>query len=151
MEPTQNGPLNSVDATSGEPRSPVMIVDSEPTFARVLQAYLALQGWSARVCSPREATRDVSELQPCAIVLDFDGQGVDGFDLLEALSAADGGSPILVCSHHAEPTGAERDNLRELGVARWLHRPCALDAIAAALQELLDPQRSYQQRLRVPA
>jgi DNA-binding response OmpR family regulator len=143
MEATDNGPLNPA-----EYRGRVVIVDSESSFARVLQAYLELQGWAARVCSAREATRDLSALSPCAIVLDFDGQGVDVFDLLDAFSAADGGNPVLVLSHHAEPAGAERDSLRELGVARWLHRPCALDAIAAVLRELLDPR---EQRLRVPA
>lgn len=115
--------------------TPIMIIDADATFAQVLQAYLQLQGHHALVCSAREALRDLRSLQPRVLILDFDGPGVDGYDLLASLGAAVESVRVLVCSHHDEPVGPERASLRALGVTHWLRRPCSLSALAQAIAE----------------
>jgi DNA-binding response OmpR family regulator len=146
VERPQNDQLS--EHTGGEVRGCIMIVNSEPAFARVLQAYLQLQRWSTVVCTAREALRDLSTLQPRALILDFDGPGVDGFDVLEALHAYAAAVPVLICSHHAEPHEPERASLRELGVRRWLRRPCSMQAIAREIDLSLEPRVAPEQSAR---
>jgi DNA-binding response OmpR family regulator len=137
MEQQQNDQLSRLHA--GASRGCILIVNAAPTFGRVLQAFLQLRGWSPLVCSGREAMRDWNALSACGVVLDFDGPGLDGFDLLECLHAGIGRAPVLVCSRYPEPAAPERDSLRELGVKHWLQRPCSMDAIAAALDAACHP------------
>jgi DNA-binding response OmpR family regulator len=121
------------------PRGCVLIVNADRTFAGVLKAYLQQQNWSALVCSAREAVRDFPQLRPRALILDFDGGGLDAYDVLGALPADCAPTQVLVCSQHAEPTAPDRDSLRELGMTHWLRRPCSLDTIARALDEVCGP------------
>jgi DNA-binding response OmpR family regulator len=136
MEPTRNHALSESAIRPGERPRSIMVLNHEPSVAHVVQASLELQGWSIVVCSGREATRDIARLRPDVILLDFDGPGVDVFELLHALNVVAGGARVLVCSHFAEPTGPERAALRELGVVRWLRRPCGMQKLASVLDEL---------------
>ena len=138
MEPSHNDELSGV--TTAVVHATVMIVDEDAWYARVLHAYLELRGWAPVVCSAREAMRDMRELRPRAVVLDFDAPGIDAFELLHAMSSELAQTQVLVCSRFPEPLDPERSSLRELGVTRWLRRPCSMEDIARALDH--DPSPS---------
>jgi DNA-binding response OmpR family regulator len=134
MERRHNNELTMTPVAGA--RGCVLIVDADQTFASVLQAYLLLRNWNAVACTGREAIRDWAALQPGAVIMDFDAPGLDGFDLLDWLQAGAQCARVVVCSHYPEPDEPERESWRELGVARWVRRPCSLDAIAAGLDDV---------------
>jgi DNA-binding response OmpR family regulator len=141
MERPHNDELSAV--SPAVPHGAVMIVDSDAAYARVLRAYLELRGFCPRVCSAREAMRDLRGQQPLALVLDFDAPGVDAFDLLHVMSDELGTAQVIVCSRHPEPAEPERSCLRELGVTHWLRRPCNMDELARALGEIEAARVAY--------
>jgi DNA-binding response OmpR family regulator len=136
MEPTNHSELKPL--TAAEARR-VLIVGADTAFTTVLCSHLALQGYAAVACGARQALRGLPTLRPHALIVDFDGPGVDGYDLLAGIQA-----PlletlhVLVFSRHAEPVGLERTSLRELGVRTWLQRPCSLDDVSRALERAAD-------------
>src|SRR5262252_6881018 len=110
MEQTYRDELRS--HTSLRSAGSVMIVDADPAFAAVLRSHLALKGQQLISCTAREALRDLPGSRSHALILDFDGLSVEGYDLLTSFVGFLEHLPILICSQHAEPIGPERASLR---------------------------------------
>jgi DNA-binding response OmpR family regulator len=126
---------------AADPRR-VLVVGADTAFTSVLCSHLALDGYAPLIYGARQALRDLPKLRAHTLLLDFDGPGVDGYDLLAGIQA-----PLLetlnvvVFSRHPEPVGLERTSLRELGVRTWLQRPCSLDDVSRALERAADGVR----------
>lgn len=120
----------------------LMLCDDEPLAIERLRDLVARLGGAEVVgtaSNGRAALEVISELSPDAILLDVEMPALDGFDVVEALAAAGGPSPLIVFvtaypqfAAHAFDTGAIDFLTKPVRLARL---EVALDRVRKAIDD----------------
>ena len=119
----------------------VVVVDSDPTFCRLLQEMLPEEGYQAVICaSAAEAPITIQLQRPDLVILDVhvERRGA-GLLLLAQLrqDPATASIPVLVCTADGALLRGEAERLRAPGL-RVLAKPFDLDDLLTQVRALLD-------------
>jgi CheY-like chemotaxis protein len=113
----------------------ILVVEDDPSAARLLRAYLEPEGYRVNVAGDGEqALRDAHAARPAAILLDVLLPGIDGWEVLRRLKADPGlrDIPVVIIT-----VVDEKDVGLALGAVDYLVKPIERDALLAALGRLL--------------
>jgi two-component system, OmpR family, KDP operon response regulator KdpE len=118
----------------------VLVVDDEPSIARVVAANLRARGYEALTAASGEAALGLIEAQrPDCIVLDLGLPGVDGLEVLRRLRAR-AATPVVILTAR----DGEHDKARalDLGADDYVTKPFAMAELLARVQGALRPGRA---------
>ncbi|HVB10673.1 MAG TPA: HD domain-containing phosphohydrolase [Bacillota bacterium] len=102
----------------------VLLVDDDPAALRLLQAFLAPDGYEFAMASDgEEALQNVAEERPDLILLDLNLPRLDGFGVLERLRADEWTALVPVAVITAADDRERRLHAVELGAADFLTKP----------------------------
>lgn len=116
----------------------VLLVDTEENFGRLLGGYLAEQGWElVQLSDGREALRQWDELAPDLLLMDLDGEEMDGFELIEEVLRKPDTPPVVVCTRQPGVRSWSPETLASLGLAAATVRPIRFPELLEVLQDAL--------------
>jgi CheY-like chemotaxis protein len=115
-----------------ETRPTLLVVDNNPDFVRLVERYMADQGWVVLGAGDFESAYALAlERRPSAVLLDVVMPGRDGWELLRALKESPTARdiPVIICSvlHDAAVAFA-------LGAAAYVQKPVEQADLIAALR-----------------
>ena len=117
------------------PNGPVLVVDDDPKFVRIVVRCLERAGYEcATAQSGDEALGAMLELKPRAIVLDVMMPGRSGIDVCQRLRAEGWAGGIIIVS--ARSNSADRADAARAGADAFLAKPFPLTELVAAVDEL---------------
>ncbi len=117
----------------------VLICDPDIRFGLLLKKFLEGQGWSAEwVSDGRKALARWEALLPDLVVTELQGDDLDGFEFLDAMTRIAHPPPVVVCTRLKGVQGWNPGVLRSLGVRRVLARPVRFPALATLLEEVMN-------------
>ena len=120
--------------------SGILVVDDDPANRRLIQMALELEGYAVRTAATgREALAQVAAQQPAALLLDVELPELDGWDVLAALAAQDGGPPVLLLS---ASDGARIRRAAEAQGVGVLTKPFDLDVLLERVGRLAMPDEA---------
>ena len=117
----------------------VLLVDDDSSITRLLAARLHADGYETRIATDgRTGIRIASDTHPDAILLDYRMDGMDGLQVLDALSAQPDTRDIPVVMLSANINSMQRDRALELGASYILQKPydpkTVLETVATAIR-----------------
>jgi DNA-binding response OmpR family regulator len=119
----------------------VLVADDEPELNELIGSYVTLAGFSyLPVHTGRQAIEAVRTHRPAMVLLDLMMPDLSGFDVCEALKAAEesSGVPILVISAFTD--AASRRRALESGAADFLTKPFDPDQLLDWLRKSAPPR-----------
>jgi len=117
------------------PQKTVMVVEDEPAIRGLLSMTLECENYHVETAGDgQEALDMVERVHPDAILLDLMLPTMDGWELINALSArsATDGIPIIAVS-----ASQRHLNVGEQGVQAFLSKPFDVDTLLVVLEEVL--------------
>ncbi len=123
----------------GAQAEPILLVEDDPTLARLLAHDLEAHGYRVTtVGSLEDAERELrSGLSPALVLLDINLPGDSGWGLLRG-GLLSTGPPVQVLVMSAMPISPVR--LREFGVAGYLPKPFPLATLVSTVDRLLQKE-----------
>ncbi len=116
----------------------VLLVDAEESFGHLLGGYLAEQGWELlQLPDGREALQRWDELAPDLLLMDLDGEEMDGFELLEEVLRKPDTVPVVICTRQPGVRGWSAETVAALGIAAATVRPIRFPELFEVLQDAL--------------
>jgi CheY-like chemotaxis protein len=113
----------------------ILIVDPDERFATLVAHQLEQRGWqTTRVPDGRSALRELGQARADVLLTELEGEGLDAFELLEALANRPGRPAFVLCTRRAIGDALPMDTLATLDVAAVVTRPCRLDAVVEAAE-----------------
>jgi signal transduction histidine kinase/DNA-binding response OmpR family regulator len=143
---TEAGPTIELPSHSG---AGVLLIEDDPSGARLLRTYLESAGYRVRVASSGEAgLAEARREPPDAVILDVLLPGIDGWGVLRELKQDPRlhGVPVFVAS-----VVDERDVGLSLGAADFFVKPIDRRQLLARMAELLRRVNATDDRMRVLA
>lgn len=117
----------------------ILVVDDEPAIVTVVRGRLEREGFAVRaVASGEEALADIEMDPPELVVLDVMLPGIDGFELLRQLRAADNSVPVIMLT--ARDEDVDKIVGLELGADDYLSKPFNPRELSARVRALLRRQ-----------
>jgi EAL domain-containing protein (putative c-di-GMP-specific phosphodiesterase class I) len=120
-------------AVSPQTRSTVVIVDDEPqvlrTLARSLESSFDVKAYE----SPEQAIEHVRRGGVSVVISDIAMPGMTGIDLLRAIRNHDPDIPVILIT--GEPTLEGATSAIELGVFRYLRKPCRTEEVRNTVEQ----------------
>lgn len=114
----------------------ILIIDDEPDFCGILEAYLTRTGYDTLVAnSAEEAFATLGHTQPDLVLLDVRMPDASGLELLPQIKAASSASYVIVVT--ALNDYRVEDLLYEAGADGYLIKPVRLDELGQAIKDLL--------------
>ena len=111
----------------------ILVVEDEPLITSFLQRGLSAEGHVVTTADRGDAALDVfSRSHPEVVVLDIMLPGIDGFDVLAAIRAADPAVPVIMLTARGEI--ADRVKGLDLGATDYLIKPFALTELSARIR-----------------
>lgn len=115
-------------------REMVMVVDDDESTRETLACGLRLEGYTVTAAASGEECLAVGATLPCrAIVVDYHLPGMNGVQCVQVLRQRRFVAPALICSADWDLEERQPEFLA-LG-ARYLSKPCSLDAVIAIVAE----------------
>ncbi len=114
----------------------VLVVDDDPAVTSVLKRGLAYEGFAVdTAASGEEALALARERPPDVVVLDIMMPGLDGFEVLRRLRAADPQLPVLMLTARDAPA----DQVKGLteGADDYVVKPFTFEVLVARIRALL--------------
>lgn len=116
----------------------VLICDPDIRFGLLLKEFLQTQGWNAEwVSDGRKALARWEALLPDLVVTELQGEDLDGFEFLDAMTRIAHPPPVVVCTRLKGVQAWKAGVLRSLGVRRVLARPVRFPALSQVLEEVI--------------
>lgn len=116
----------------------VLVVDPDVRFGLLLKGYLEERGWAADwVSDGRKALANWDSYNPHVVVTELQGEDLDGFEFLDALTRLPWPPPVVVCTRLKGASTWTHKTLRRLGVRRLLVRPVRFPKLAETLEQLM--------------
>ncbi|MES2682258.1 MAG: response regulator [Pseudomonadota bacterium] len=113
----------------------ILIIEDDPTFARILIDLVRRKGYRALFAGDGEnGLRFATQFRPTGILLDVMLPGMDGFSVIERLKASQATRHIPV--HFISATEDHSRGL-DLGAVGFLTKPVTREALGAAFERLL--------------
>jgi DNA-binding response OmpR family regulator len=110
----------------------VLIVEDEEIFAENLKTHFQRCGWDARIaCNGKLAVIAADEFLPELILLDFHLPDMNGFEVLDAIRAANHCCGCVLMTGH--PTDTVLADAQKHGIARILCKPFSLSTLEGQL------------------
>src|SRR6266568_3808439 len=119
----------------------ILVVDDDPAITSVLKRGLSYAGFAVDTASSgSEGLSLARERPPDVAVLDIMMPGLNGFDVLERLRAADAQLPILILTGRDGP--ADQVAGLEHGADDYVTKPFTFEVLAARIRALLRRRES---------
>ncbi len=116
----------------------VLIVDPEVRFGLLLKHYLEGRGWSAEwLPDGRKALATWDTLLPDVVITELQGEDLDGFEFLDAMTRIAHPPPVMVCTRLKGVQAWSPGVLRSLGVRRVIARPVRFPQVADMLESIM--------------
>ena len=117
----------------------VLLLDTELSFGHLLRGYLAEQGWELlQIADNREALRQWDDIDPDLLLMDLDGEEMDGFELLEEILRKPDPPPVVVCTRLPGVRAWDAATLASLGIVAATVRPIRFPELFEVLRHALD-------------
>ena len=127
--------------------APILIVEDDPAFARILADMVRQKGHRMLLAANGESGLELARrYRPLGILLDVMLPGIDGWTVAERLKA-DPATRAIPVHFLSAADGAEHS--RELGAVGFLTKPVSREQINDAVERLLDVARDRTRRLLV--
>ncbi|MFK2932639.1 response regulator [Dyella agri] len=127
--------------------APILIVEDDPAFARILADMVRQKGHSMLLATDGESGLELARrYRPLGILLDVMLPGIDGWTVIERLQA-DPSTRSIPVHFLSAADGAEHS--RELGAVGFLTKPVSREQINDAVDRLLHVARDRTRRLLV--
>jgi CheY-like chemotaxis protein len=136
-------PLPAARRVAAREMGSVLIVEDDPSAARLLRAFLEPEGHEIRIVGDGEAAlAEARRERPAAILLDVLLPGVDGWEVLRRLKADPelNSIPVVIVT-----VIDEREVGLALGAADYLIKPVSRSALLAALDRHLGKAKDTRQ------
>ncbi len=116
----------------------VLVVDDSQDNRTMCAEYLAFSGFRVvEAADGAEALEKANRLLPDAIVTDLILPITDGWELTRQLKESEATRHIPILAFSGQSFGTDDPRLRKAGFDAFLMKPCAPDAMANKLRELL--------------
>lgn len=114
----------------------VLLVEDEPRLAETVRRGLTLEGFVVEVAAtgPEGARRGVEDVWD-VVVLDVMLPGLNGYDVLKAIRAAEVRTPVLMLT--AKDGDLDEVDAFDLGADDWLTKPFSFVVLVARLRALV--------------
>ncbi len=117
----------------------ILIVDADAADRGMISRLLAREGMECRTATDRaEAAACLDVRLPDALIVGFDGQTTDGFQLVQELRALPGGELTAVIMLSRRNTFFEQTQALHAGADACLDKPARNDVLLRKLYQLLD-------------
>jgi two-component system cell cycle response regulator DivK len=117
---------------------PILIVDDNPTNAKLLAYVLARQGHQvATAADADQALAAIARDRPRLILMDLQLPGIDGFELTRRLKADPATAGIVVGAVTAYAMTGDEDRARAAGCDGYLPKPIDTRTLAATIAAYL--------------
>jgi CheY-like chemotaxis protein len=123
-----------------QPRKHVFAINTSPEFLNIVRELFQEEGYNVTTTNfAPNSFQQIEALQPDALIIDIAIGQEAGWELLEQLSAdADtAGIPALVLSTDARLLARAEAQASRYGKHRYLAKPLDLDAMLAAIREMI--------------
>ncbi len=118
----------------------ILVIDDDPAVTSLLKRGLAYEGFAvATACSGVEGLTMARERPADLVVLDVMMPGLNGYEVLQRLRAADEQLPVLMLT--AKDATADQVQGLESGADDYLIKPFAFEVLLARIHSLLRRQR----------
>jgi CheY-like chemotaxis protein len=105
-------------------RVPVLVVDDNPTNAKLVAYVLARHGFDVRTAADAtDALAAIRDRRPRVILMDLQLPGVDGFELTRRLKADPATADIAIIAVTAYAMTGDEDRARAAGCDGYLSKP----------------------------
>jgi CheY-like chemotaxis protein len=118
--------------------STILLIDDSEDTRDAYALFLEREGWQVHTAADgAEGLVKAGVLQPGLVVVDLEMPGIDGWELTRRLKADDGtrSIPVVALSGHGLPE--HQDKAFGVGVAAYLVKPCAPEALALTIRRCL--------------
>jgi two-component system cell cycle response regulator DivK len=117
---------------------PILIVDDNPTNAKLLAYVLARQGHQvATAADADQALAAIARDRPRLILMDLQLPGIDGFELTRRIKADPATAGIVVVAVTAYAMTGDEDRARAAGCDGYLPKPIDTRTLAATIAAYL--------------
>ncbi len=124
--------------TPPESTTRVLLLDSEKNFGLLLGGYLAELGWElVQLADGREALRQWDELAPDLLLMDLDGEEMDGFEFLEEVLRKPDTPPVVICTRQPGVRSWSPETIASLGIAAATVRPIRFPELFEIMNDAL--------------
>ncbi len=119
----------------------ILVIDDDPVLVNTLRRGLSYDGFAVDVAaSGEEGLASARERQPDLVILDVMMPGLDGFEVLRRLRAADSKLPVLMLT--AKDAPADQVHGLETGADDYVVKPFNWDILLARVHALLRRQEA---------
>jgi CheY-like chemotaxis protein len=120
-------------------RVPVLVVDDNPTNAKLVAYVLARHGFDVRTAGDAAAAEAaIRERRPRVILMDLQLPGVDGFELTRRLKADPATADIAIVAVTAYAMTGDEDRARAAGCDGYLSKPVDTRTLADVVASYLE-------------
>jgi two-component system, cell cycle response regulator DivK len=131
-----NTPSPTLDPECSMTRSPILVVDDNPTILRLFQIVLEASGHDVHVAeSAEKALEVVRSVSPRLILMDVQLPGIDGLELTRRLKADSATEDIVVVGVSAYAMASDEQKAREAGCDDYLTKPVDVHALSAVVSK----------------
>ena len=114
----------------------ILVIDDDPTVTSVLKRGLAYEGYTVDTAGAGAQGLTIArDHTPDLVILDLMLPGIDGFEVLKRLRAADGNLPVLMLTARDAP--ADQVQGLESGADDYVAKPFTFAVLAARVKALL--------------
>ncbi len=125
-------------------RTRVLIIDGDISLSTVLRDYLVSRGYeSSTVSSGSEALRRLHGEHWEMVLMELQGLGMNGYELLKELRQRLPKQPVIILSVRS----AREDQMRafELGADDYVTKPFSMDLLICRIEAILRRIRAYEE------
>lgn len=131
----------------GPGRERLLVVDDDPSIARMLQVFLNNQGYATTILGSSRKAMEIFRARPQAfdlVITDQTMPDMTGEELAANLLALRSDIPIILCTGYSPMI--DEVKARQQGIRAYHTKPVALKDLAATIRRLLDESETRNQK-----
>jgi DNA-binding response OmpR family regulator len=117
----------------------ILIVEDTPDLCEILTEFLEMQGFIVSACLTAKSAVEKLEqgFLPDLILTDLTMPDMDGFKLIEKIRESKSLNHIPIVIFSARPIQENEARASDLGVAKYIKKPCSPDDLVLSIEEIL--------------